>query len=352
MATGAVSGMDLNERKIKILEAIINDYIATAEPIGSRTIAKKYDMGISSATIRNEMSDLEEMGFIIQPHASAGRVPSDKGYRLYVDSLMKQETLSDEQEDYLRRMVVQNVNQIEYLMRETAKAIAVLTQYTTVVSEPRTQRTRVKHVQLVPLDEFAVIVMVVSDAKTVKNMVVRVSRPPSYEVLSNLSVALNAHLQGMSSEMLTSDLLAKLEQAFGEYRALIPSIMEAVVSALGNGEDVRIYTSGMRNLLAFPEFSDVEKAKAIFQTLEEKDALVSLLRDDQTEQTQIIIGAENEIIRLHDCSIIKANYDLGGQMRGSIGIVGPTRMDYAQVVSVLNGLVRNVNRVMQTLEDG
>ena len=347
--------MDLNERKTKILEAIINDYIATAEPIGSRTIAKKYDMGISSATIRNEMSDLEELGLIIQPHASAGRVPSDKGYRLYVDSLMKQAALSDDQEDYLRQVVLRNINQIDYLMRETAKAIALLTQYTTIVSEPRAQKTRLKHVQLVPLDENAVIVMVVSDVKTAKNMVIRVNQPPSYEVLSHLSVVLNAHMQNMSTEMLTSTLLAKLEQDFGEYRAMIPQIMEAVVSALGNGEDVRLYTSGMRNLLAFPEFSDVEKAKSVFQTLEEKNVLVDMLHDGQTDeddQTKIIIGAENEIIHLQDCSIIKAHYNLGGQTRGSIGIIGPTRMDYAQVLSVLNGLVRNVNNVMQTFEDG
>jgi len=346
--------MDLNERKTKILEAIINDYIATAEPIGSRTIAKKYDMGISSATIRNEMSDLEEMGFIIQPHASAGRVPSDKGYRLYVDSLMKQEVLSDDQEEYLRLMVLRNINQIEYLMRETAKAISMLTQYTTVVSEPMANKTRLKHVQLVPLDESAVIVMVVSDAKTAKNMVVRVGKPPDYETLNRLSMALNVHLQGMSTEMLNSTVLAKLEQEFGEHRAMIPSVMEAVVSALGNGEDVRVYTSGMRNLLAFPEFSDVEKAKSIFQALEEKAALVSVLHDNASDDgtAQIVIGTENEIIHLQDCSIIKAHYNMGGQTKGSIGIIGPTRMDYAQVLSVLNGLVRNVNRVMETFGDG
>jgi len=347
--------MDLNERKTKILEAIINDYVATAEPIGSRTIAKKYDMGISSATIRNEMSDLEEMGLIIQPHASAGRVPSDKGYRLYVDSLMKQEILSDEQEDYLRQVVLHNINHIDYLMRETAKAIAMLTRYTTVVSEPRARKTCLKHVQLVPLDENAIIVMVVSDAKTAKNMVIRVSRCPSYEELMGLSIALNAHMQGMSTEMLTSGLLAKLEQAFGEHRALIPQILEAIMSALGNGEDARLYTSGMRNLLAFPEFSDVEKAKSIFQTLEEKDVLTNLLRDGQLaddEQTQIIIGTENEIIHLKDCSIIKAHYSFGEQARGAIGIIGPTRMDYAQVLSVLNGLVRNVKRALKADRDG
>ena len=347
--------MSLNERKVKILEAIITDYIATAEPIGSRTVAKKYDMGISSATIRNEMSDLEDLGLIIQPHASAGRVPSDKGYRLYVDSLMKQTTLSDDQEEYLHQIVLRNISQIDYLMRETAKALSMLTQYTTVVSEPRANKTCLKHVQLVPLDDNAVIVMVVSDAKTAKNMVIRMSQPPSYEELSRLSVALNIHLQGTSTEMLTSSLLAKLEQDFGEYRAMIPQILEAIMSALGNGEDVRVYTSGMRNLLAFPEFADVGKATGIFQTLEEKDTLINLLADstdNAAEQTSIIIGAENEIIHLQDCSIIKAHYNLGDQARGTIGIIGPTRMDYSQVLSVLNGLVRNVNHVMNTFEDG
>lgn len=347
--------MKLNERKIKILEAIINDYILSAEPIGSRTIAQKYDWGLSAATIRNEMSDLEDMGFILQPHASAGRVPSDKGYRLYVDSLMRSREMTSQESDYLEEIVYNNINQIDYLMRETAKALAHLTNYTTVVSEPHVKRVAIKHVQLVPLDENSILLVLINDSKAVKNQVIRLGKAPKPETLNALSAVLNKHLQGVMSGMLNNELLEKLARDFGEYAGILKPVMEAVVNSLNSGEDIRLYTSGIKNILSFPEFSDINKARNFFQTLEEKEMLITLLgnnNDNGNDGIQIVIGTENDLIHMQNCSVIKANYRLGGQTFGNIGIIGPTRMDYTQVISVLNGIVYKINNIIKEFGDG
>lgn len=346
--------MDLNERKIKILEAIINDYILSAEPIGSRTIAQKYDWGLSAATIRNEMSDLEDMGFIIQPHTSAGRVPSDKGYRLYVDTLMRRRELTDEESDYLEEIIFSNINRIDYLMRETAKALAYLTNYTTVVSEPHVKKVSIKHVQLVPLDDNSVLLVLVNDSKTVKNQIIRLNRSPSPEALNALTDILNKHLRGASINMIDNRLFEKLECGFGEYVNLLKPILEAVVNSLNYGEDIQLYTSGIKNILAFPEFSDINKAKNLFQALEEKDLLIALLGNNNgdDDNIKIIIGSENEVIHMQNCSVIKANYRMDGQVFGNIGIIGPTRMDYAQAISILNGIVSKINNIIREIGDG
>lgn len=347
--------MILNERKIKILEAIINDYVRTAEPVGSRTISKKYGFGISSATIRNEMSDLEEMGLIIQPHASAGRVPSDKGYRLYVDELMHQHELTAEETDYLQRLVLKNVGQIDSLMQETARALAILTNYTTIVSEPKVIRTAVRHIQFVPLDENSIIMVLVTDNKVARNHVINISKPMDYQQLNNLSLAFNSMFSGWE----LGDIIdaagvhtPRLAKAAGlEPDALAP-VWNVLANAVITEENVAFHTSGAKNILGFPEFSDLDKARAIFEALEERDMLITLLGGDKSDDVSIVIGAENSLEELKNCSIIKANYSTGQHVFGSIGIIGPTRMDYSQVVSVLSSIVKNINSVLKGLTGG
>ena len=337
----------LNERKVRILEAIINDYIATAEPIGSRTIAKKYDLGISSATIRNEMSDLEEMGYIVQPHTSAGRVPSDKGYRLYVDRLMHYRELTFEESDYLRSIIANNINHMDYLMRETAKAISVLTNYTTIVSEPELDLTSIKHIQLMPMDEKSIALVLITDNKVIKNHVVSVEKAPDYDTLTKLSFMLNDLLGGRKF----SDI-SKIEfEGLGstQNNEVLHKILEAVKNMVIAEDKVRVYTSGVNNMLDYPEFSDIEKAKSLFKAFEEKEVLITLLGNNNTENVQVVIGSENSLEQMKDCSIIKANYMYGQKSLGAIGIIGPTRMDYTQVASVLYGIVKNVNTILHSM---
>lgn len=345
--------MNLNDRKIRILEAIINDYIATAEPIGSRTIAKKYDLGVSSATIRNEMSDLEELGLIVQPHTSAGRVPSDKGYRLYVDQLMHSRELTKEETSYLRNLIDDNIGHIEYLMKQTAKALSIMTNYTTVVSEPKSSKVKIKHIQLVPVDDKSVVAVIVTNNKVVKNHILRASVIPEPDELNRISNILNLCLERYGLDNIDNEIVEAILRETGNSE-LISQVFKAIVNTVKAEEDVQLYTSGVKNILAFPEFSDIEKAKTLFQTLEEKDMLITLLGGDSEPEgkIQIMIGGENNLEQMKDCSIVRANYKFGNDSYGTIGIIGPTRMNYSQTVSILNGIVKNINDVIRALSGG
>jgi len=333
-----------NDRKIRILEAIINDYIATAEPIGSRTIAKKYDLGISSATIRNEMSDLEEMGYIVAPHTSAGRVPSDKGYRLYVDKLMPHRELTHEEAAYLHQVISGNINQVDVLMRETAKAISLLTNYTTIASKATVDLTQLKHIQLLPMDNDSIAIVVITDSNSIKNHVLKIDNAPDYEALTQLSFVLNNLLGGKK----LSDLTEIEIDGSDDNSKMLQKILCSVRQIMLQEDDIRVYTSGVKNILEYPEFSDIEKAKGVFNTFEEQEMLITLLGNNN-DNVQVVIGSESTMQGMQDCSIIKANYTFGKKHLGSIGVIGPTRMDYSQVFSILNGIVKNVNAALHSL---
>ncbi|MCL2852079.1 MAG: heat-inducible transcriptional repressor HrcA [Defluviitaleaceae bacterium] len=346
--------MVLNERKIRILEAIINDYINTAEPIGSRTIAKKYNMGISSATIRNEMSDLEEMGLIVQPHASAGRVPSDKGYRLYVDNLMPKHDITPAEAAFLHQMIINNINHIDFLMKEIAKAISVLTRYATIVSEPKFYKTTIKHVQLVPIDERSIVLVLVTDSNVVRNQVISLADAPDYEQLQRLTSLLNDRLKGLCSadigDALFTDIIHNAPEAD---RAAVSVILSTIMSAIENEDGRQVYAGGVKNILAFPEFSDVDKARKLFHALEEREMLITLLNSgDESDKIQVVIGSENTVDEMKDCSLVKASYRFGGRNYGSIGVIGPTRMNYVQAMSILSGVVKNINKALGELSGG
>ncbi len=344
--------MALNERKIKILQAIINDYIATAEPVGSRTIAKKYDLGISSATIRNEMSDLEEMGFIIQPHASAGRIPSDLGYRLYVDRLMQHKELDDSEQVYLQNVINRNISRIDYLMEETARAVSMMTKYTSIISEPVVVKTKLKQIRLIPLDEHSVMLIIATEENFIKNHILKVNNALSDEEIYRASNKINVILKGHTLEDINQDTVGELSYALSEHSDLIHPLLRAIAQTIRSAENVQVHLSGTKNILTFPEFSDVQKAKSLFQTLEERDVLVTLLGETADSDMEILIGNENSIEEMKDCSIIKTTYKVGDNTHGTIGVIGPTRMDYSQVVSVLNSMVKNIERVLKFIADG
>jgi len=342
--------MILNDRKTKILEAIINDYIATAEPIGSRTITKKYDLGISPATVRNEMSDLEDMGLIIQPHTSSGRIPSDKGYRLYVDSLMRCRELTEDEVEFLRNIIATNIDQIDYLMKETARAISILTHYTAIIAEPQVKTARIKHIQLIPYDEKNILAVVVTDSKAIKNFTVKITEGQNADTLNALSALLNRHIAGIKTCDLkvTSDILRK----FPGFEATVAAVISALIIEFQEDEDIQVYTSGTKNILAFPEFSNIERAREVFQALEEKRLLLTMLGQGDCKDIEIVIGDENDIIQMKNCSVIKANFQIGESRAARLGIIGPTRMDYAQVSSILNGIVKKINAALLALSGG
>lgn len=334
----------LDRRKIRILEAIVNDYIVSAEPIGSRTIARKYDLGVSSATIRNEMSDLEEMGYILQPHASSGRVPSDKGYRLYVNEVMPKKSLRQEQLEYLRQAIAVDLNRIDHIMRDVARAITFVTNYTTVAAEPLTRKHKIKHIQLVPVDDNTLAMMLITDLKVVKNQVLSLPHPLDYAAAQRMSRELTRAFVNCSVDDLSELFVGMLRHRFEELgfnAEIAPHVISAVYAALASADNVQIYTSGMKNILEFPEFADPGKARAVVGALEEKEDLLSLLAGS-SDEIQIVIGEENENTMLRDCSVIKAKIRINEHICGNIAIIGPTRMDYSQVMTVLRSLLMAV----------
>ena len=344
--------MYLDERKIKILKAIIKDYILTGEPVGSRTISKKYELGVSSATIRNEMSDLEDRGFIIQPHTSAGRIPSDKGYRLYVDKLMEYETIEDKGLKLFERILEQKINQIDELMKEVAKLLSSFTNYTSMVSSPHIKKTKLKHLQLIPLDTRSVMLIIVTDANIVTNNVIRMDIPADYDTLNVLSNMLNESLKGLTIEEINLPLIQKLKVKMGIYGEIVSSILDAIDHTIQMKDTPEIYLSGTMNILNFPEFEDLVKAKQLFHTLEEKELLASLLAKVTTDGIKVTIGEENEIDEMKHCSIVTASYDIDGKTVGTIGVIGPTRMEYSKAVSVLSYISKNLDKLLRKIADG
>ncbi len=337
--------MTINERKIKILEAIIQDYIQTGDPVGSRTISKKYDLGISSATIRNEMADLEDLGLIIQPHTSAGRIPSDRGYRLYVDNFMKRPDISPEIEQLVQKMVKEKINRVEDLLDETAKLIAMMTNYTTIASTPTISQRTIKHLQLVPVDERSVAFVVVTDNNIVRHHVIPTTKVLDFNLCGLLTNVINDMLQGLSLDELNMEKIHGLEERLFEYRDIVMDLINAIIDTLESQDIPDVFIRGMMNILDLQEFNDLEKAKKMFEVLEQKPYLLKMLKHQPSSAVTISIGEENTLEPMKECSIVTTNYQIGDVNLGTIGIIGPTRMNYGQVVSLLehiSGCVTNM----------
>jgi len=260
--------------------------------------------------------------------------------------------LTQNEISYLHKLILSNINQIDYLMQETARALSILTNYTAIVSEPQVKKTKIKRVQLVPLDVNSVVLVLITDSKAIKNLVVNIPRAPDYEELNRYTAALNSRLAGHTIEVIDDETAEDLLDEFNMDKRVLFPLLTAILENLQTEEDVTIYTSGAKNILGFPEFSNVEKAKAVFQALEEKKLLITLLGGESSDNIRIVIGAENTLAQLQDCSIVTANYRLDGSTYGSIGVIGPTRMDYMQAASMLNGVINIINQTLKALTGG
>ena len=274
------------------------------------------------------------------------------GYRLYVDHLMQKKELGEEEQRYLQSIISRDISQIDFLMEETAKALSVLTNYTTIISEPKGQRTRMKQIRLIPLDSVSVLLVIATEGNFIKNHVIKMGCVPTEEKIFDIGFCLNRLLQGCALREIDTLLVARMQEELWEYRELLPPILKAIETTMRSAEKVQLHMSGTKNILAFPEFADIQKAKSLFQALEEKDVLVTLLEESKNNDLQVLIGSENTVQSMQDCSVITATYKMGDNTRGTIGIVGPTRMDYSQVISVLNGMVQNIEKVLKNLSDG
>lgn len=347
-------GMDkeqLGERKVKILDAIIRNYLATGEPVGSRTISKYTDLNLSSATIRNEMSDLEELGYIVQPHTSAGRIPSDKGYRFYVDHLMEEK---DQEVKEMKDFVIEKTEKMDQVLKQVAKMLANNTNYATLVSAPTYSANKIKFIQLSNVDESHILAVIVLNSNIVKNQMIEVEEQLDNETILKLNILLNTALNGLSLQEINLGTIAKLKEQAGIHSTIVGDVLDALAQTLSENEDLQIYTSGATNILKYPELSDAESATNLLSTFEEKDELLNLvtesLSDDQNEKgngIQVYIGNEAPVQTMKDCSIVTATYDLGEGVKGTIGIVGPKRMDYENVVDNLKNLKSQLDGIFE-----
>ena len=323
----------LDERKMKILQAIIRNYLETGEPVGSRTISKYTDLNLSSATIRNEMSDLEEMGYIVQPHTSAGRIPTDRGYRLYVDSMMEENARQVEE---LKEMLVEKDEKMDHLLKQVAKVLAVNTNYATMVTAPRVTGNKVKFIQLSRVSEEQILVVVVAEGNIIKNTMISVSEPIDDEMMLKLNILLNTSLNGLAIDEINLALISRMKTQAGEYGAFIGEVIDAVAETIKEDDDLEVYTSGANNIFKYPELANEQNASGLITAFEEKQILAQLAdyNADESETKngiRVYIGEESPIQGMKDCSIVTASYEFGDGMKGTIGIIGPKRMDYEKV---------------------
>lgn len=335
--------MEMDERKVKILNAVIRTYLETGEPVGSRTISKYTDLNLSSATIRNEMADLEELGYIIQPHTSAGRIPSDAGYRFYVDNLMqeKQEALDKRESELNKRedVLLEKVDRVEDLLQNVAKTLAANTNYATMVAAPSKKGRTIKFIQISQIEKGKILAVAVLDGNTIKNSIIQNAMNISTEECLKLNLMLNSEIAGMSLEEINLSTISKLTAQAGEYSLLMRDILDAIAAAAAGGDDLQIYTSGATNIFKYPELSDNSRASELIYALEEKKALASLVNDSQEDgDIRVYIGEETPVDGMKDCSVVTATYELHDGSKGTIGIIGPKRMDYEKVVETIKSV--------------
>lgn len=343
----------LDERKTKILKAIIKTYLETGEPVGSRTISKYTDLHLSSATIRNEMSDLEDLGYIVQPHTSAGRVPSDKGYRFYVDNLMAEK---DKEIDDMQNFVIEHTEKMEQVLRNVAKILANNTEYAAMITGPQYHHHKIKFIQLSRVEPDQLLCVIVLEGNIVKNKMLEMDERLTDEKILELNLLLNTSLNGMPIEQINLGMVSALKEQAGEYRKTVGDVLDVALAIINEDSDLQIYTSGATNIFKYPELRDSQKASEFISAFEEKQYLANMITDKFSEEEpgtgiQVYIGEESPIKTVKDCSVVTAEYQLGEGITGIIGIIGPKRMDYEKVLDNLKNIKKQLDLIYHKKED-
>lgn len=340
--------MKMDERKKKVLLAIIHDYVSTAEPVGSRTISRKYKLGVSPATIRNEMADLEDLGYIEQPHTSAGRVPSDLGYRYYVDYLMQREQLTCRQQEMINRRYQDKCNEIAKVINRTGQLLTDLTNYPSMVLAPQMGSSTFKLIQLVSMSPTQAMVIAVMDTGSVHHQLIEVAENITQDDLHQISAVLNAKLSGVNLNRVKQTIMKEIHFELSRYKAFIDEALSLLETRLNHQSEDKIYLGGVYNILNQPEFQDIEKLKTLLSMLEQDNLIHEILMgNDNKKAINVRIGVENRHDQIKDCTMVTAIYTLGGKPVGSIGVLGPTRMEYAKVISIVEHLAMVLNQMME-----
>lgn len=340
--------MVLDERKKKVLWAIIHDFITTAEPVGSRTISRKYNLGVSPATIRNEMADLEEMGYLEQPHTSAGRVPSHQGYRYYVDHLMQPAELSEDEKELVKVSFETKVKMISEVIQRTGHLLSQLSSYAALVANPCSGRNPLRHIQLVSMGRGQAMLLVIMEPGIVQHRIMQLPPDLTADDLETISRVINAKVTGSHMADLKLTIIREIYVELLRHKSLVAMIMDLIEDSSRSKED-RIYLGGIFNILNEPEFSNVEKVKTLLGLLEQEDLLCDLLSEQDQPGVNVRIGSELACDEMQNCSMVSASYEVDGQRMGTIAVLGPTRMQYAKAVSVVEYLTANLSRVLSKM---
>jgi len=339
--------MELSERKMRILQAIVSDFIYSAEPVGSRTLSRKYDMGISPATIRNEMSDLEEMGYLTHPHTSAGRVPSDRAYRLYVNELMRRYELPEAEKQIISAKLQSNLSELNKTIEHAAQILSEITNLTSFAITPKQDEDKLKYVNILPVDETTVVLMIVAESGKVSNTALKIKVPYTEDRLELLSKVITYNYKGRTlNDILTMDIIKHFETDIEAMSKLAESIMPNFLNTLENMLNVELYMGGLTNIFALPEYNDLEKAKLFLEMVNRKKEMKNVLVN-RDSGVIITIGAENSDELMQDCSLITATYRINGKLVGKLGVIGPTRMKYDEVTSVIEYMTENLSKTFE-----
>lgn len=344
---------NMADRKKAILRAVTDDYITTAEPVGSRTIARKYGLGVSSATIRNEMADLEDEGYLEQPHASAGRIPSDKGYRFYVDTLMTGRDLTGFEEKRIRAEYERRRDEIRALVRTTGRMLGEISQCASVVVGPAVRTAEIRHIQLVPLSTEAVLVLVVTNSGLVEHRVLSIEHAMHPSDLDRISRILNRRLRGSTLTQMRGAALREIQAELSAYATFLDQMFELLLAAMHSSDEERVYVDGLMQLLAQPEFRDVGRARPVLEFLESDDSVLQVLATAGSRglgATVVTIGSENVMNELQSCSVISAPYGVAGRVVGAVAVVGPTRLDYGMVTALVGYMAEGLSDILARLD--
>jgi len=337
----------LDERKRRILQAIVDDYISTAEPIGSRTIARKYNLGVSPATIRNEMSDLEQLGYLEQPHTSAGRIPSAKGYRFYVDCLLQPPQISEREVALIQQWYQSKVQRIEQVFQETARVLSRVTRNISLVLAPELKQRKFKYLQFLPLDAQRVILIIVTDTGFLENKIITIPEDTDVHDLQRIANCINDRLAGLVFEQIKSSLLQDIKQELLHDAELFDMALAMIRETIRSQNQERVYLGGASQLLTQPEFRDVDRVKSLLSILEQERLVCDMLHAQEGEGITVTIGTENKYAGIQDCSVVQATYSIDGHIVGKIAVLGPTRMEYGKVMAVLDFMHRYLEKVLE-----
>ena len=339
--------MSIDDRKIKILQAIINDYIRTGDPVGSRTIAKNYNLGIGSATIRNEMADLEDMGYLEQPHASAGRIPSSKGYRLYVDKLMDNQRLTVEEDLKIKQYIIDSAMlEVDKIVKQTSALLSELTKLTCVIESPSVKKSFVKSIQLIKIDDYNLVSVFLTDTGLIKNHIMKLnSRVPHIETLMRINQVINNRLVNLSIEEINLEVINNLKKDLGEYEEIFNAILPVLYETLNTTDSSEVFMEGTTNIFNYAEYNDIDKAKEILALFNDKESLMALFNPQ--ENITISIGDENYKQQAKDCSIISAEYSFRDRPIGKIGLIGPRRINYSKVITIMAEVIKELNNMLR-----